>query len=467
MKRTLTIAAVAVAVVIAACVVVYLTVRPLGAEALLARLARGQGNREELIMRLNMIRGDVVPPMIRAVRDTSKPTAFRADVVELLAKRYFRSPEPKVSDLLLAATKDLDPVVRRRAVQSCVIYGDETLHLELLGCIADPDSEVRRQAYLMLGAGTRGDAEQGIWKLMADKAKKKKEEMIRICFEQVEREEDPEMRLLARAVLGREIEIRAGRALQALQRSDVVEAETILQQALELDPANRQAQIRLTRFYFENEEKDKAFDLARKYGALIEVPRLSQAPVIDGDPTDEVWASEGREFDTFYHTTSRWVARKTKGKSKVYLGHRDGKIYIGVIGYEQDLDDLERGYTDRDSDVWSDDCVEICFDPENEAKLYYQFVINTRNALFDQANGDRSENFKCQYKTALFPKRGYWACEFAIDGKDLDDHPIAPGAVWSLNVFRVRIGPASEHGTIWPTFGWTARKELYPLAIFK
>jgi hypothetical protein len=36
-----------------------------------------------------------------------------------------------------------------------------------------------------------------------------------------------------------------------------------------------------------------------------------------------------------------------------------------------------------------------------------------------------------------------------------------------LNLFRVRIGPASEHGAMWPTFGEASRSELYPIAVFR
>ena len=126
--------------------------------------------------------------------------------------------------------------------------------------------------------------------------------------------------------------------------------------------------------------------MAREYGGLIEVPQLSETPTIDGDPTDTVWA-EAYTTDEFFMTTSRWAQKPMIGKSRCHIGHRDGKIYIAVIGYEDDLS-----------------------------------------------------------KIIL---------------------PIKPGTIWSLNVFRVRIGAASEHGGIWPTFGWTQRLKLYPLAIFK
>ena len=344
------------------------------------------------------------------------------------------------------------------------VYAEPRLQLALLDCIADPDREIRRQAYLVLGSGNwRASTESGIWTLLSVE---QKEKMLRTCMAQAVKEEDAELRRLARAVIGKEIEMRSTKAREALQRSDLLGAEEILRGNLELDPENKQAQIRLVRFHFNNGDRDKALESARRYDAFISVPQLSEAPVLDGDPTDSVWA-QAFTTDTFYHTTSRWVARHTKGKSKAHIGYRDGTIYIAVLGYEEDLSKLSVKHTTRDGGVWLDDCVEIVFDPESTGKNHYQFVINPAGAVYDQADGNKAKNFKCRQSAKVFNDRGYWALEFAIDGKDLDNHLIKPGTIWSLNIFRVRIGPASEHCAIWPTYGRTHRMELYPFALFE
>ena len=111
--------------------------------------------------------------------------------------------------------------------------------------------------------------------------------------------------------------------------------------------------------------------------------------------------------------------------------------------------------------------MELIFDPGNTEKDTYQFVINPAGALFDNFNQDTSKNFKCEYKAKIFQDRGYWACEFALEGKELDNHVIEPGVIWSLVVFRVRIGAAAEHGAIWPLFGRAHNVPLYPIAVFK
>ncbi len=145
----------------------------------------------------------------------------------------------------------------------------------------------------------------------------------------------------------------------------------------------------------------------------------------------------------------------------------DDLVYHAVLGYEEDLTRLVQAHKGRDSDVWRDDCVELIFDPANTEREVYQFVINPAGVLFDQANSNQEKNFKCQYSSAVFADRGYWACEFALDGEDLDNHPIKPGTIWSLNVYRTRIGLGNEQTSVWPTFGFSQRMDIFPIAIFK
>ena len=463
MKKLLIAAAAVALLLLAIGLLVALQYRSQDPEVLLDRLARGKGDRGDLIMRLNVARGDSVGPMIRALQDNTYSTDVRADILELLFKRNLRASEQRIEDAILAATRDPEPVIRRRAAYCLAVYAEGDLQATLADHIRDPDPQVRRQAYLVMGSRSRRGPERGVWQRLSAE---QKERMIKDCIKQMKTEETPEMKRLARAVIGREIAIRTDEATQALQTSDLGRAEELLRGALKLDPQNCLAQIRLVRFHLKSGDTEKAIALAREYGGLIEVPTLSKAPVIDGDPNDPVWA-EAFMRDQFYMTTSVWVQQPTKGKSKAFIGHRDGKLYIAVIGYEKDLSRLVKKHAGRDSKVWADDCVEILFDPTNSERDFYQFAVNANGGLYDAFRNDKSKNFKCEYGAGIFRDSGYWACEFAIDGKDLDNHLIKRGEVWSLNVYRVRIGPASEHCAVWPVLGGTRTLNNYPIAIFK
>ena len=224
-RRLLVIPAIVVAL---GTVLTYRHVRARTPEALLARLARRGGDKEELIMRINVARGDVITPIISAYRDTTATSAFRADLIELLFKRNFRSSDQAIEEVLLDALGEPDVVVRRRAVRALALYGTERLQLALVDCVRDSDEEIRRQAYLVLGSRGR-DVENRLWKEISAE---KKKTMIDACVERMKTETDPETRMLARAVVGREIEIRAESAREAVQATDLVRAEEIFRTLL-------------------------------------------------------------------------------------------------------------------------------------------------------------------------------------------------------------------------------------------
>ena len=209
-----------------------------------------------------------------------------------------------------------------------------------------------------------------------------------------------------------------------------------------------------------------ALNLGRQYGALIEVPRLSEVPVIDGDPSEPVW-QEAYRTDKFYHTTSRWAAKETTGKSRLYLGHRNGTIYLAMLGFEDDLSKLVVRHKARDSNVWRDDCVELLFDPGAAGKMNTQFVFNPAGAAFDQRHNDKRNNYSFRHDVGIYHDRGYWAVEFAVSGEELSGKPLSAESIWAANFFRTRIGPGSEQGAIWPCFGFSLRSEMYPLMVFK
>lgn len=123
---------------------------------LVARLRGAEGDRREaLVMRLNLSRGDVVTPMVAALRDSDAPAEYRADMLELLFKKYNRAADERVEAALGGALADAEPAVRRAAVYGFAVYMRREQQLAVLDLIDDPDAEVRRQVYMLLNSGGR------------------------------------------------------------------------------------------------------------------------------------------------------------------------------------------------------------------------------------------------------------------------------------------------------------------------
>jgi len=430
-------------------------------DVILAQLRDGKGDREKLLMKLQLSRGDVTGKIIDAYTAPDAPDAFRTDLIELLFRRHRREPDTRGGETMRKALKDNDVAVRRRAAYCMGAYADVELMKSLTECVDDADPEVRRHAYLVLiahrGPGSR------LWDhFMSDE---ERNAAVQICLKQRETETDPALVYFAQSVVGRAIDRRLRESREALQSGDLHRAEDLINQALELDPSNKQAHIRHARFYLAQDDKEKAKEIAAKHGALLTIPKLEVAPVIDGDPTEAAWDQAAR-VDPKYHTTSQWTEKLCEGKTEAFVGYRDGIVYIAERGYEDDLGQLSTTQTARDGPVWEDDCVELFLGPPNDEKHVYQFIINSIGTMMDNYGRDAKVNVPCEVQAKVYPDRGYWAVEFAVKAKDLDAAEITSESLWSVNFVRARIGLAAEHCQYWPTFGGALKYHLFPMAVF-
>ncbi|MHC5055185.1 MAG: hypothetical protein ACYTKD_10770 [Planctomycetota bacterium] len=474
LRRMKVVAGVVAAVVVLFIGVVLVMQRLASPAHLVSRLRHAKGEeREELVMRLNLARGDVVTPMIAALEDTSGGAEFRAEMIELLFKKNARAADELIEKALRGALADSEPRVRAAAVYGFAVYMRGDKRLPVLDLIDDADPEVRRQVYMLLNYEERRGRRhrhrrgpRGLWDLVSEDSRADlKEKVLGATRRRATGETDVELRLLARAVVGREVDRLCDEAREAAQRSDVPRAEELFRSALELDPESHLAKVRFVRHVLAQGERDRALSLAEEYGALLRVPMLPSAPVIDGDPTDEVW---GKAFSDAlrYRSSSRWVSMPVEGRSEMRIGHRDGKIHVAVVAYEDDLTRLIVKHKTRDSDVWYDDCVQFMFDPANSARPAYHIIINAGGVCRDTHEYRRERNFEFDSAIAIFEDRGYWACELAVAASEFGDADITADSIWGMNIVRTRIGAAEQH-IWWPTYGRSTNFHLHPLAVFE
>lgn len=466
MKKIVLIAVGATAFVLLFVAAIALQLRSERPDILMRKLLKARGEaRDALIMKIGLSREDTVPAMIRAFQRPETEPELRVVLLELLFKKFHRTSDDRVAAVLQEALRDDDDAVRREAVRGYTIFGSREDQTTLASMVDDPSPEVRRQVYALLTADRH--AESGPWAMLDDALRKQIAAKVQ---RQADGESDPELNAMARSVIGREIALRCHKATELLQTADAAGAEALLKSALALDPGSHYARIRLVRHHLAAGNRDKALALAESFGALIRIPRLTSAPVVDGDPEETAW-DEAFTSENSYLNTSRWIAMDAEGKTRTSIGHLDGRIFIAVRGYEENLDKLVVRHTARDSAVWKDDSVEIMLDPGATESKCYKFAINAAGALDDGCRGgprrEYRRNFACEYAAGIFHARGYWSCEFSVAAAELDDQQLTGDSVWGLNIVRTRIGPASECCSLWPTYGSNLRMDLFPIAVFK
>jgi len=319
-------------------------------ESLVRRLrkAKNQEQRERLIMKLNLSKKDPVGPLLKALETSDKDPNFRMGILEILFKRQLHAPEDRIKAVLGKSLEDADVVLRRKATELFATYVVSLDSRALAERIHDTDSEVRRHAYEVFASNWY--TYRGAWVDLVEGENDKRKELVEECRNRMTTEKDPDLRFMARAIVGRQIWDMCRKARETLQGGDIVEAEDLLNKALELDPENHRARIRMVRHHLMTGNKEKALTLADQHGALLRIPVLASAPVVNGDPTEQAW-HDAFTSDRFYLTLSAFTGKPAQGKSQFHIGHYEGKIYVAVLGYEDNLDELVIKHTQRDSAV--------------------------------------------------------------------------------------------------------------------
>ena len=287
----------------------------------------------------------------------------------------------------------------------------------------------------------------------------------------------PELRLFARCMLSRAVQHLCQRAYAAAERGDEAAAEAAIAEALAADPQHRYAQVTRVRLLLKAEKQDEAMQAAGEYGALIDIPVLDVAPIIDGDPTDAGWngawksASFYRACSGGYNPTAPAViAERLTPPTEARLGHHGGRLYLAMICHADDVTALVVDQTDPAdvSRIHHDECVEMIFNPDRGGRRVEQFMLNAGGLIRRlTGNAEKLEDAQpegVEHAVRVFPDRGYWALEMSLELGRIDD-TAGPDSLWAGNLFRCHKDSEynTRSGSIWPCYGSHPRLDAYPL----
>jgi|GEM_PF-1722181 len=104
------------------------------------------------------------------------------------------------------------------------------------------------------------------------------------------------------------------------------------------------------------------------------------APTIDGRLDDECWRAAVGTSD--FVTT---LGKPTKLRTQAHVAHDGDNLYVAFECTDSQPQSLVKEHTQRDSDVYLDDCVEVFVDANLDFKTYYHFLVNAGNVQRDES----------------------------------------------------------------------------------
>lgn len=180
------------------------------------------------------------------------------------------------------------------------------------------------------------------------------------------------------------------------------------------------------------------------FSGEFEVPRITEAPVIDGSSKDTVW--QGIPWISDFRD-GKLPSRKAAVQTKFKAAHDNSFLYFIVRAEEPSIGNLITSSRNiKDANIWSDDSVEIFIDPGRLERRYYHLIINHHGTIYDShcefmgAEGlefAMDSGWDISAKAAVAKGKDYWTVEFVLPLAEMDITPEAE-KFWGINIARNR-----------------------------
>ena len=146
-------------------------------------------------------------------------------------------------------------------------------------------------------------------------------------------------------------------------------------------------------------------NLAQK---TLEIPQLTNAPVIDGQLTQEEWKNAAE-----VKLALNEFVGNPQMPTKVNCGFNGGVFYVAFTCTEEVIDYLTINATETEGNVTSDDCVEMFLDPGLTQTKFYHIAVNPRGVFMtDGSYGKWNPGIKTA--ASVNKEKQEWVVELAI-----------------------------------------------------
>lgn len=169
--------------------------------------------------------------------------------------------------------------------------------------------------------------------------------------------------------------------------------------------------------------------------AELRLLKVSTDPVPDGKLDEPCWRDA--ESQPFKMALDRQNPVPAHGTTVQAVWTAQG-VSLAFRLAEPELGKLRARCTAHDSDVYSDDCVELFLDVTGQRSGYYQLAINSLGTVFDRWSQDESWN-AAGLKAGVAKGEAGWTLEVFLPYRAFPDcQPPRIGSIWYGNLTRSR-----------------------------
>lgn len=173
----------------------------------------------------------------------------------------------------------------------------------------------------------------------------------------------------------------------------------------------------------------------------LKVPYIEGNVKIDGILDENCWKNSTKitDFIITYGSNKEILGKKPKNKTIGYIFYDKDYLYVGVECYDENTGNLKTERMIERDKGWGDDCVEIFVDPGLSRKRCFQWIINSRNIVYDQKHdsgkGIEEGGWDSGFESGVKIYKDRWVVETKIPlaelelTKDIGDN-------WGFNITR-------------------------------
>ena len=161
----------------------------------------------------------------------------------------------------------------------------------------------------------------------------------------------------------------------------------------------------------------------------------SEAPTIDGDPSDPVWA-KANVIDRFIQKSPN-PGQPTSERTVVRILYDENNLYISFYNYDSQPDAIIARVMQRDGQLYTADSVGLYLDPAQTRRNAYNFEIGAsggRTDALELNNTDEMREWDTIWEARSRRVADGWTAEFAIPFRSISYD--ANQTTWGFDVMR-------------------------------